>query len=799
MRLIPLGLACAAAFFLASPAQAAWFESGQLAGGVGCCTAGATASSATGATIGAVVSTTGVRAIVRDANGTVSAPGDPLIPGGTSDVLAVGIDAAGTAVVIGQNDLGDVMATSRPAGGTFSMPETLGDGAGASSAAGTGQVRIVDVNRTGEAIAYVSESSGQPLVRVRSGGSWGGLETVPFSPDTAVLGVLMGADGTAYVFAVRTTLPVDANDLGTQDLLVYRRPAGGGWDGGSALAATVPATNTDGFLRTFRLVSARAGTGAAVAWASQFDAAFGDLGVALVKDSSVIDEGAPSGAARPTAVAADATGKVSLVAEPSGVAGDASLYEGTSGSWSTATLPNPPVAVASDDAGDRVISLKYTDANFYVPAGAAMPSDAQPFAQPGVIAASLDGSIDVATAGRASFVGTNPDNTVVHLAQWDGTNTNTSNNPPPPPPPPSGCTITGTDASETLRGTAGDDVICALGGDDILLGLGGNDVLRGGAGNDRLYGDEGADHLDGGPGNDVFNAGTGDDVVEGGAGNDRMDGKAGKDVVHGGAGGDVVIGGYDNDQLFGDDGTDLLQDGAGTNAFDGGAGNDWIYARQSHKETVNCGAGTDHYQVDTRRPDRKRGCEREIPLLEPVHVLSSEPVGQAADNKVVNWARSVPAYWKHNNKSITWAGIIARSCYSDVSAPLHLQPGYTFGGFGATLWASVRDQNVYRKKWVRFEWKVQVWAQQGFTLNAPSSWHDVGDKDDSLKKTSGRSKGFHPRWKGGVYLPFHDETQPYRLLVRFTWYHDVFGPDQIAQSSWVQLAQCMSNDGVIHQ
>ena len=47
-----------------------------------------------------------------------------------------------------------------------------------------------------------------------------------------------------------------------------------------------------------------------------------------------------------------------------------------------------------------------------------------------------------------------------------------------------GCTIVGTDASETLYGTAGDDVICALGGDDTVYGLGGDDIIVGGDGND---------------------------------------------------------------------------------------------------------------------------------------------------------------------------------------------------------------------------------------------------------------------------------------------------------------------------
>ena len=155
-----------------------------------------------------------------------------------------------------------------------------------------------------------------------------------------------------------------------------------------------------------------------------------------------------------------------------------------------------------------------------------------------------------------------------------------------------GCTIAGTDASETLYGTADDDVICGLGGDDTIYGLGGDDIivggagddsLYGGAGNDTLWGGDGDDTLEGngrddiivgGPGDDVIVGGGGDDTIWGGLGADALDGHAGDDTVHGGDGDDTVRGGNGADTLFGGAGNDSLTGWAGADTLYGGSGDD---------------------------------------------------------------------------------------------------------------------------------------------------------------------------------------------------------------------------------
>jgi len=119
-----------------------------------------------------------------------------------------------------------------------------------------------------------------------------------------------------------------------------------------------------------------------------------------------------------------------------------------------------------------------------------------------------------------------------------GCSPNCGGGPPPPPviPPPGGgggggtgvpswtaaCTITGSAGADTLRGTSGRNVICGRGGNDTIHGNGGNDLLRGEGGNDKLYGDAGIDRLDGGLGNDILTGGAGKDEARGGGGPDTF-------------------------------------------------------------------------------------------------------------------------------------------------------------------------------------------------------------------------------------------------------------------------------------
>ena len=145
-----------------------------------------------------------------------------------------------------------------------------------------------------------------------------------------------------------------------------------------------------------------------------------------------------------------------------------------------------------------------------------------------------------------------------------------------------GCTIVGTDGSDTLNGTPGDDVICGLGGDDTIYGLGGDDTIVGGNGNDSLYGGDatligatdGDDLLWGGSGDDTLYGGNGTDTVYGGAGDDTLYGNRRDDRIYGGTGNDTAVGGGENDTIFGGDGDDTLDGHAGDDAVHGGAGID---------------------------------------------------------------------------------------------------------------------------------------------------------------------------------------------------------------------------------
>ncbi len=145
-----------------------------------------------------------------------------------------------------------------------------------------------------------------------------------------------------------------------------------------------------------------------------------------------------------------------------------------------------------------------------------------------------------------------------------------------------------TAAADLLSGSPGADLICGLGGGDTISGLGGADILYGDACFDtaRVHSAQ---------------AGTdGSDKLNGGSGNDKLFGAGGNDVLKGGRGSDKLVGGRGRDTLVG---------GPGKNSYSGGPGNDTIKARNSKRETVNCGKGRrDTAIVDAK--DRVRRCER---------------------------------------------------------------------------------------------------------------------------------------------------------------------------------------------
>ena len=145
-----------------------------------------------------------------------------------------------------------------------------------------------------------------------------------------------------------------------------------------------------------------------------------------------------------------------------------------------------------------------------------------------------------------------------------------------------GCTVVGTDASETLYGTAGDDVICALGGDDVVYGLGGDDIIVGGDGNDILFGGDAT----------LIGASDGDDLIWGGAGEDSLYGGNGKDTLFGGVGDDTLAGNRRDDRLYGGDGDDTIVGGGENDVIYGGAGDDTLDGH-AHDDMIFGGPGVD--------------------------------------------------------------------------------------------------------------------------------------------------------------------------------------------------------------
>jgi len=161
-----------------------------------------------------------------------------------------------------------------------------------------------------------------------------------------------------------------------------------------------------------------------------------------------------------------------------------------------------------------------------------------------------------------------------------------------------GCTITGTDGSESLEGTEGDDVICA--GD-------GNDVITGGGGNDTIYGDEGDDDIRAGDGRDKIFGGAGKDSIRGNRGNDSVSGNGGDDAIRGSTGNDELVGGNGSDAVRGGDGRDTLTGGGGADDLTGGKDNDDLTGGPNN-DVLRGGSGRDDCVGHGGR-DLFQGCE----------------------------------------------------------------------------------------------------------------------------------------------------------------------------------------------
>lgn len=99
-------------------------------------------------------------------------------------------------------------------------------------------------------------------------------------------------------------------------------------------------------------------------------------------------------------------------------------------------------------------------------------------------------------------------------------------------------------------------------------------------------------------------------TMSGGTGNDRLDvmgpvdnrafinGNDGDDELYGRQFGDTISGGNGADIIGAGAGVDSLNGGPGADRIDGGQDNDFIYAKDSTKDVIQCGTGTDWAQVD---------------------------------------------------------------------------------------------------------------------------------------------------------------------------------------------------------
>jgi RTX calcium-binding nonapeptide repeat (4 copies) len=102
----------------------------------------------------------------------------------------------------------------------------------------------------------------------------------------------------------------------------------------------------------------------------------------------------------------------------------------------------------------------------------------------------------------------------------------------------------------------------------------------------------------GGRGSDLLIAGELGSVLKGGPGNDNLSGAGGNDLLIGGDGSDFIFGEAGNDLIRGGPGKDKIFAGGGVDRVEGRAGDDTICARDSRRDVLKGGSGSDRARVD---------------------------------------------------------------------------------------------------------------------------------------------------------------------------------------------------------
>lgn len=151
---------------------------------------------------------------------------------------------------------------------------------------------------------------------------------------------------------------------------------------------------------------------------------------------------------------------------------------------------------------------------------------------------------------------------------------------------------------ENATGGNGSDTITGSAAANTLHGGAGNDVLDGGLGSDALFGDTGVDTADYHLRTAAVTASLdnlANDGVAGEADNIRTD----VENLTGGTGSDRLTGSSAANRLVGGGGNDTLTGNGAADVLDGGIGNDTIYSRDSVRDSVIGGTGTDRAHVDT--------------------------------------------------------------------------------------------------------------------------------------------------------------------------------------------------------
>jgi Ca2+-binding RTX toxin-like protein len=257
----------------------------------------------------------------------------------------------------------------------------------------------------------------------------------------------------------------------------------------------------------------------------------------------------------------------------------------------------------------------------------------------------------------------------------------------------------------TILGGAGADRLTSTDGKDSLVGWTGDDVLDGGPNDDALDGGPNDDALEGGPGDDTLRGDTGSDTADYSSATSgvRVSLSSSSSQSTGGAGRDTLSA---LENLTGGSGDDTLTGSTAVNALSGADGNDSITSRDSVRDPVSCGAGSDLVTADIQDV-QVADCERWDNGAPPDTTIFSGPEGTVnSSSATFHFSSTEPGTFECKLDTGSWVVCSSPHSYSGLSKASHTFRVVSIDQFGN------RDPSEATRSWT-----VKFFPAASFTFS----------------------------------------------------------------------------------